>query len=400
MRVLHVHNFYQSPGGEDQCFAATGAMLENYGHEVVRFTLRNDVIDDMGRLAAARKAVWNGAVHSELRRLIRASRPDVAHFENTFPLISPAAYYACHAERVPVVQTLHNFRLACPSAIFYRNGGVCEKCLGKKIAWPSILHRCYRNSRLGSAVVAAMLAGHRAIGTWAEQVDAYIALNDFARAKLIEAGFDEDKIYVSPNFLSSTPDPGDGAGGYALFAGRLTPEKGIRTLLSAWEALGTQLPLKILGDGPESDHVAEASARRPNIEWLGWRTVEEVVTLVGGAKFIVLPSAWYEVFNRILLEGFAKGTPIIASRLGSMQAIIEHQRTGLLFAPNDPADLVRQVRWLLSRSPEAYAEMRVAARREFEDHYTATVCHDRLLRIYDAAQEQMQRCSGRHATIN
>ena len=390
MRVLHVHNFYQLPGGEDQCFATTGAMLQDFGHSVIRFTMHNDMVSEVGKMAAAKLTVWNGSAGRQLRHLIRSTRPAVAHFENTFPLISPSAYYACHAEGVPVVQTLHNFRLVCPSAIFYRNGGVCEKCLGKNVAWPSILHRCYRNSRLGSAVVAAMLAVHRAAGTWAEQVDAYIALNGFARAKFIEAGLDGNRIHVSPNFLSSLPDPGDGAGGYALFAGRLTPEKGIRTLLAAWEELRSDLPLRILGDGPEAGHVAEAAARHPGIEWLGWRPVEEVLEFVGSAKFIILPSAWYEVFNRILLEGFAKGTPIIASRLGSMAANIEHQRTGLLFAPNDPTDLVRQVRWLLG-SPDSYARMRLAARQEFETHYTAKISHDRLMRIYAAAREQMRR---------
>jgi glycosyltransferase involved in cell wall biosynthesis len=393
MRVLHVHNFYQSPGGEDQSFAATGAMLENYGHEVIRFTLRNDVIAEIGKLAAARKAVWNGAVHQELGRLIQRTRPDVAHFENTMPLVSPAAYYACHAEGVPVVQTLRNYRMICPASILYRNGEICEDCVGKWLPWPGIAHGCYRASRLGSAVVATMLAVHYAAGTWTKQVDAYIALNCFSRAKFIEGGLDPEKIHVSPNFLSSTPNPGDGAGGYALFAGRLTPEKGIRTLLAAWEDLASDLSLKILGDGPDAGLVVEATARHPSIEWLGWRPADEVLEHVGGAKFVVVPSAWYEGFARSVLEGFAKGTPVIASDLGSMGAIVEHRRTGLLFVPNDPADLVQQVRSMLN-APHAYARMRLAARQEFETHYTAEANHDRLLKIYRAAHVEMQRTFG------
>lgn len=392
MRVLHVHNFYQLPGGEDQCFAATGAMLENFGHSVIRFTMHNDMVSQVGRPAAAKLTVWNSSAHRQLRQLIRSMRPAVAHFENTFPLISPSAYYACHAEGVPVVQTLHNFRLVCPSAIFYRNDSVCEKCLGKNVAWPSILHGCYRNSRLASAVVAVMITTHRALRTWHNQVDAYIALNSFARAKIIEAGYDADKIHVNPNFLSYNPDPGDGAGGYALFAGRLTPEKGIRTLLAAWAELGPEVPLKILGDGPEANRVAEAASLYPWIDWLGWRPAEEVQALTGGARFVVIPSVWYETFNRMHLDAFAKGTPVIGSRLGSMQAIVDHGRTGLLFRPGDPVDLVRQVRWLLG-SPDAYAGMRLAARQEFETHYTAKISHDRLMRIYAAAREQMRRTS-------
>jgi glycosyltransferase involved in cell wall biosynthesis len=390
MRMLHVHNFYQLPGGEDQCFAATGAMLETFGHEVIRFIARNELIDRIGKLAASKKTIWNRSVYKDLRRLIRATQPEVAHFENTFPLVSPSAYYACHAEGVPVVQTLHNFRLVCPSAILYRDGHLCEECLAKRFPWPGMRHGCYRGSRLGSAVVAIMLAGHRAIGTWARQVDAYIALNDFVQAKFIEAGFDAEKLHVSPNFLTVNPDPGDGAGGYALFAGRLTQEKGIDTLLAAWSTLGHDLNLKIVGDGTKAGEVAEAAARQPGVEWLGWRAIEEVLDLIGHAKFVVVPSGWYETFNRTQMEAFAKGTPVVASRLGSMQAIVDHGRTGLLFSPNDPDDLVRQVRWLLA-SPQAYARMRLAARQEFEARYTAQAGHDRLMRIYAAARTQWER---------
>jgi glycosyltransferase involved in cell wall biosynthesis len=390
MRILHVHNFYQLPGGEDQSFAATGAMLEDFGHEVIRFTMRNDVIVGVGTLTAATKVVWNRAVHKELRRLIRRTRPDIAHFENTFPLVSPAAYYACHAERLPVVQTLRNFRMVCPSGLLYRNGKICEDCLGRWTPWPGILHGCYRGNRLGTAAVAAMIATHRTIGTWHKHVDAYIALNAFVRAKYIQAGLAAEKLHINPNFLTSDPGPGGGEGGYALFAGRLSPEKGIETLVAAWDDLASELPLKILGDGPQSNRVAEATARHPSIEWLGWRPVEDVLDLIGGAKFVVVPSVCYESFNRTQLEAFAKGTPVVASRQGSMQAIVEHQRTGLLFTPNDPNDLVRQVRWLL-KSPATYERMRLAARAEFDRYYTTALSHARLLRIYEAAREQMQQ---------
>lgn len=393
MRVLHGHNFYQLSGGEDQSFAATGAMLENYGHEVIRFTLRNDGIVGAGKFAAAGKALWNGTVHKDLRRLIRATRPEVAHFENTFPLISPAAYYACHAEGVPVVQTLHNFRMLCPTGLLYRNGERCEDCVGRWAPWPGVWHRCYRNSHLGTAVVATMLTAHRAIGTWHKQIDAYIALNGFVRAKYIEAGLAPEKMHVNPNFLTSDPASGGGEGGYALFAGRLSPEKGIETLLAAWDGLASELPLKILGDGPEAARVVQAAARHPDIEWLGWRPVEEVIALIGGAKIVVVPSVCYESFNRTQMEAFAKGTPVVASRLGSMQVIVDHRRTGLLFTAGDAADLVRQVRWLLG-SCESYRRMRLAARQEFEAHYTAEANHDRLMRIYRAAREQMQRTVG------
>ena len=390
MRVLHVHNFYQSPGGEDQCFVTTRELLESNGHEVFPVTLHNDAVNSVGKVATAKTAVWNGAVYRQLRRLIQTTRPDVAHFENIFPLVSPAAYYACHAEAVPVFQMLHNFRIVCPSAILYRDNAVCEDCLGRRVPWPGVWHGCYRGSRLGSAVVATMVSVHRAVGTWARQVDAYGAPNRFVHAKFIQAGFDPKITHIHPYFLSSNPQPGDGAGGYALFAGRLTPEKGVGTLLSAWQELGPDLPLKILGDGPEAGMVAAAASRHPWIEWLGWRPVEEVLALTGGAKFVVIPSVWYETFHRLHLDAFARGTPVVGSDLGSMQAIVDHRRTGVLFRPGDPADLVRQARWLLGLSPEAYGRVRAAARDEFEAHYTAKVSHDRLMRIYHAARDRVQ----------
>jgi glycosyltransferase involved in cell wall biosynthesis len=399
MRILHVHNFYQLPGGEDQCFASTGAMLKDHGHEVVPFTVHNDAVATLGKVATVTTAIWNGTTYRQLRRLIRTTRPDVAHFENTFPLVSPAAYYACHAEGVPVLQMLHNFRIVCPSAILYRDGRVCEDCLGKGFAWPSIRHGCYRHSRLGSAAVATMTTVHRAIGTWRREVDAACAPNSFVRAKFIEAGFPPATLHVHPYFLSSTPDPGDGAGGYALFAGRLTPEKGIRTLLSAWEKLGPDVPLKVLGDGPEANSVAEAASRCPWIEWLGWRPVEEVQSLTGSAKFAVIPSVWYETFNRMHLDAFSKGTPVVGSDLGSMQAIIDHRRTGLLFRPDDPDNLIQQVRWLLNSPAEVYAQMRAAARQEFEARYAAKASHDRLMGIYAAAYEQMERRIKRRSRV-
>jgi glycosyltransferase involved in cell wall biosynthesis len=267
--------------------------------------------------------------------------------------------------------------------------------VGKRALWPGVVHGCYRGSRVGSAVVAAMITTHRVIGTWRNEVDAYITLNDFARAKYAAAGLAAEQLHVSPNFLAADPGPGRGDGGYALFAGRLTAEKGIGTLLEAWTELASELPLKILGDGPEANRVAEAASRDSRIERLGWCPVEQVLRLIGSAKVVVVPSACYESFPRILLEAFAKGTPVVASRLGSMQTIVDHGRTGLLFAPNDPADLARQIRWLLA-SPAAYERMRLAAREEFETSYTAHVNHERLLRIYAAARARMQR-TARHA---
>ncbi|PWC62800.1 glycosyl transferase family 1 [Azospirillum sp. TSH7] len=389
MRILQVHNFYQQAGGEDQCFASNRAMLTGRGHQVMSFALHNDAVARIGALATAARSFWNAEVYRDLRWLIRQARPDVVHFENVFPLVSPAAYYAAHAERVPVVQTLHNFRITCPSAILYRDGAVCEECLGRRFALPGVRRGCYRGSRAGSAVVAAVMAAHRLIGTWSRAVDAYIVLNRFALEKFVAAGLPADRLHVSPNFLPAKLEPGPGDGGFALFAGRLTPEKGVTTLLEAWKGVSANLRLKILGEGPESERVRAAAAADPRIDWLGWRPQSEVVDLMGRATCLVLPSLWYEGFNRTIVEAFARATPVVASDLGSMRAIVEHGRTGLRFRPGDPGALAATLD-ALAINPGHRAAMAAAARREFETHYTEDANHDRLLAIYRSAGSRLQ----------
>lgn len=379
--MLLLHNHYQQPGGEDQVFEAEGELLESRGHRVSRYVLHNDRVDEMSRPALAGATMWNAAVYRELRALIRRERPEVAHFHNTFPLISPAAYYAARAEGVPVVQTLHNYRLLCPGGLFFREGGVCEDCSGKSVPWPAVAHACYRGSRSSSAAAAAMLSAHRAAGTWRRSVDAYIALTGFAREKFVRGGLPEQKIHVKPNFVWPDPRVGAGGGGYFLFAGRLSQEKGVDTMLAAWELLRPNARLKIVGDGPLADRVSQASGRSPQIEWVGRQPKERVLDLMKDARALVFPSVWYEGFPMVIAESYAVGLPVIAGDLGSMSSLIDHGRTGLRFRPGDPADLAAQVERASTR-PEKLARMRRQARSEFEDNYTAERNYHLLTGIY------------------
>src|SRR5918992_2255733 len=387
MKVLAVHNRYQQPGGEDQVFLAETALLESYGHSVVRYSTHNDRVAAMNRLALAGNTLWNSSTYQELRTLIRQERPQVAHFHNTFPLVSPAGYYAARAEEVPVVQTLHNYRLLCPNALFFRDGGVCEDCLGKAVPWPGIVHKCYRGSRMASGVVATMLTAHRVLRTWTEMVDVYVALTEFARRKFVEGGLPAESTVVKPNFVYPDPGPGEGRGGYALFVGRLSPEKGVGTLLAAWERLKEQIPLKVVGDGPLAESVVEAASRYPHIEYLGYRSPEEVHALMKEASMLVFPSEWYEGFSRVMAEAFATATPIIAAEIGAAAELVEHGHTGLRFRPGDPEDLAAQVGWFFSH-PEEHAWMRRAVRAEYEAKYTAQRNYQMLLEIYELALER------------
>jgi glycosyltransferase involved in cell wall biosynthesis len=387
MNVLLVHNFYQRPGGEDQIFAGEGRLLEQHDHVVGRFTMHNDAVDTIGKLTVACKTVWNGQARQSLRKAIRETGARVVHFHNTFPLISPAGYYAAHDEGAAVVQTLHNYRLMCVTATFCRNGGVCEDCLGRTVAWPGILHGCYRGSRAGSAVVAAMLAFHCLKGTWRREVDVYIALSEFGRKKFIEGGLPPDKLVVKPNFLDPAPGIGNGQGDYALFVGRLSIEKGIATMLEAWPKVyaDTGIKLKIIGDGPLRTSVEAASKNAAGIEYLGWRDMrKEGYVTMGAARALIFPSIWYETQGMTIVESLATGTPILASRLGSRAEIIADGRTGLLFESGNPDDLARQARVFLSGQADRQ-RMRQAARLEFESRYTAEQNYPLLMRCYETA---------------
>jgi glycosyltransferase involved in cell wall biosynthesis len=382
--VLLLHNSYQQPGGEDQVFTAEGDLLEAHGHRVLRYTLHNDRVTKMGRHDLVKATVWNRVVYQELRVLIRRERPQVAHFHNTFPLISPAAYYAARAEGVPVIQTLHNYRLLCSNALFYRQERVCEDCLGKAIPWPGVLHACYRGSRAASGATVAMLTAHRALGTWKRAVDVYIVLSEFARRKFVQGGLPAQKIAVKPNFIDPDPGAGEGGGGFFLFVGRLSQEKGVPTLLRAWERLGNKATLKIVGDGPLAPKVAETAERYKKVEWLGRQPKDRVLVLMKDALALVSPSVCYENFPMVLAEAYAVGLPVIASDLGSMSSLVDHRRTGLHFRPDDSKDLAAKVQWAVSR-PEESRRMRSEARAEFETKYTAQRNYRLLMEIYRTA---------------
>jgi glycosyltransferase involved in cell wall biosynthesis len=382
MRVLSVHNTYKIRGGEDESRESEERLLRSHGHDVQVYEENNSQIEAIGAAAMAIRTIWSSESYQAVRQILATSRCDLMHVQNFFPQISPSVYYAAKAEGVPVVQTLRNYRLLCPNALFFREGRVCEDCIGKAVPYPGIVHSCYRENRAASAVTATMITAHRALRTWTQQVDLYIALTEFARQKFIQGGLPAEKIVVKPNFVEPDPGIGAGQGGYALFVGRLSVEKGLDTLLSAWEQLKHPMPLKIVGEGPLADQVAAATQRSPKIEWLGRRPMPEVHQLMGEATVLIFPSKWYETFGRVAVEAFAKGTPVIAAQIGAIAELVEHQRTGLTFRPGDAADLAATVDWLLTH-PDQIAPMRQAARAEYEAKYTAAENYRQLRKIYD-----------------
>ncbi len=384
MRVLLVHNFYREPGGEDYVFRAEAAVLARNGHDVATFERSSTAATDSfaGILRTAVGAPWAAKNARDLEREIVRFRPDLVHFHNIFPLISPAAYYACRRQRVPVVQTLHNYRLICPKADLYRAGAVCEACVGRRFAWPAIRHRCYRGSAGGSAALATTLALHHQIGTWSNLVDRYVALTAFARDKIVAGGFPADRMTVKPNFLLDPPARRKGLGDYAIFIGRLTEEKGLRTLMAAWE--GLEIPLRILGSGPLSGELERWAAARTNVSVEGRVEHRLAMKELEGARFFVLPSHWYEGFPIAVLEAMAAGVPTLATGHGSLATIVNEESGGLLFPLRDASALATQALRLWKDSAlNTTLSDRAAA--TFAREFDAAAGYQRLMQLYDEA---------------
>jgi len=360
------------------------SLLEERGHSVYRFEEDNRAAISMNRIKLGVATVWNVDVAQRLESVVNQTKPDVVHFHNTFPLISPAAYSAARRAGAAVVQTLHNFRLACTNGLFFRDGQPCEKCLKALFPWRGVYHRCYRDSILASTAVTSMLAIHRVLGTWERHVDAYVIPGEFARKKLVESGVPAWKAYVNSNFLETDPGIGKGSGGYALFAGRLSDEKGLRTLVEAWRRLPGALPLRILGDGPLAEWLQNEILAIPQIRWLGLLPRSEVLSQMKDASILVFPSECYETCPLVILEAFATGLPVVTTDHGAAASIVRDGETGVFFKAGNPENLADRAAQLYG-NPRLRHVIGKNARKEFESLYTRDRHYDRLLEIYEAA---------------
>ncbi|XAL99603.1 glycosyltransferase family 4 protein [Phycisphaeraceae bacterium D3-23] len=392
MNIIQCHNYYQIPGGEDAVVEDERALLVSHGHNVTQFTRHNDDVKDVGAVRLAAGTVWSRAAARDLEVMVRKEKAAVVHFHNTMPMISPSAYYAARRAGAAVVQTLHNYRLLCPKGTFFREGTVCEKCLGKPVAWPAVRHACYRDSRVASAVLTVMGTTHRLFRTYHRAVDAYIAASEFTRGKMLVGGLPKDRLHVKPNFVLDDPGVGSGDGGYALFLGRLSPEKGLDTLIAAWDRMECLVPLKIVGSGPMEDEARQLAARHEHVECLGWVGQPGLGEVIRGARVLVLPSLNYEGFPKVIVEAYAAGLPIVASRLGSMGDAIVEGTTGRLFEPGDVDDLAKTMASLF-HDTDLLASMRGASRAAYETYYTAQVNYAKLLDVYHVALERRASAS-------
>lgn len=386
MRVLLAHNSYRQRGGEDAVVANEKSLLAGRGHDVRLWTVSNDRISGiLPTLKAAWQAPWSHDARKVMELELAEFAPDIVHIHNFFPLLTPAIHVACWDAGVPVVQTLHNYRTICAGAMLMRGGKPCEDCVGGS-PYQAALHGCYRGSRLASLAVARMVDIHRRRRTWETKVDRCIALTEFGKGRFVAAGFPADRIAVKPNFVEGrATSPGVERDG-ALFVGRLSPEKGVHTLLRGWA--GLNVPLRVAGDGPLLGSVRSAGIS--NLIALGAISPVSVADEMSRAAFLLFPSEWYEGFPMTLVEAFCRGLPVIASRLGAMAEIVEDGVTGLHFTPGDAADLAAKVRWATAHAQDM-RRMGENARRVYEDKYTPEANYSQLMSIYEAVIESTRR---------
>jgi glycosyltransferase involved in cell wall biosynthesis len=388
MKIVVVHNTYREAGGEDVVFENEKSLLRRNGHTVILYVRSNEELQDIylvDRLTIAAQMIWSSKTRRAFAAILDAECPDIVHVHNTFMAISPSIYSACSERNIPVVQTLHNFRLLCPAGNFYRDGVICNECVTQNLL-QSVRHGCYRNSRAATAGVALMLASHRALDTWRRSVARFIVLTEFAKRKFVDSGFPSDRFIVKPNFADHDPGERVGPGKYALFVGRLVENKGLRVLLNAWKELPEQYPLHIVGDGPDRSTL-EAEGREGQLSRITFRgrlSREEVIEATKSACFLIVPSTLYEGLPMCIVESFACGTPVLCSRLGGLAEIVEDQLTGLHFNPGDPKDLARKVEWAWNHQLEL-SEMSRAARAKYETDYTAEKNYSLLMEIYEQA---------------
>ncbi len=387
MKILLVHNHYKYSGGEDVVFSAEKKLLESYNHYVTTYEDTNNHVKGLEKIHGAANAIWSYSSANKIQSILEVEKPDVVHFHNIFFNLSPSVFWACKKSDIPVVQTLHNYRMICPAATLFRKKRICEKCQGTFFPWPAVQYGCYRNSRIETALVGFINTFHKIIGTWQDKIDIFITLTEFSRRKLIEGGIRSEKIYVKPNFMPSNPQRKANIGDFALFIGFLDKHKGIFTLLNAFRKL-KNIPLKIVGDGPQKQRIRTIVQKENlnNIQIIGRIDRSNVLKYMQKARLLIFPSECYEGFPVTIVEAMASGLPLIVSGIGAMAEIIQHGKNGLHFLSGNPSSLADAVNEVWN-DDKLTTKLSEKSREKFERLYTPKRNYEILMNIYNRAIE-------------
>ncbi|MBX9782802.1 MAG: glycosyltransferase family 4 protein [Chitinophagaceae bacterium] len=385
MKILFIHNTYQQSGGEDVAVQEEIKLLRQKGHiaEAVYFD-NSGIQSAYSKIKAGLRAVYNQGSFSIINNKIKDFGPDLIHLHNLFFTASPSVLYAAAKHHIPVVATIHNYRLVCANALLMRNHSPCELCINKTFPLAGIIHGCYRSSVIESALVTTTTGLHKLAGTWRKKINQYIALTPFAKEKLLHSSLQipTGKITVKPNFV---PDYGEGntiREDFFLFAGRLSFEKGAEIMLQSFSQL-PHIKLVVAGDGPEKERLATKFGSSTNITFVGKKPAEEIISLMQRCKALIFPSIWYEGQPYTILEAFATGTPVIASKLGAMESLIKHELNGLHFTPGNSNELCCAVRAFNSLTDSgAYYNN---ARKTYLENHHPDVHYAEIMKIYTDA---------------
>lgn len=391
MRILFIHTQYLQKGGEDRAVENEIELLRSKGHEVEILLFSNAAGDGLfQQLRNGLQALYNRHSYKMTCKKVQTFRPDVVHVHNLFFMASPSILFALHKLEIPVVATLHNYRLVCSNALLLRSGSPCELCVKKVFPLHGVIHRCYKSSAAASLAATSFSSVHKLLHTWQQKVDQFIVLTDFAKQIIASSSLkiSESKLVVKPNFTPDIFNSDVKREPFFLFAGRLSEEKGVGPLVQAFQQM-PDVRLVIAGQGPLQNEVMERCAANSNITFVGNLAQAELITYLQKAQALIFPSLWYEGLPFTMIESFAAGTPVLASDLGSMSTLVEEGSNGLLFKPGSAISIVECVRtFQQTASVKQYTEK---ARQSYLEKFTPEAGYEQLIRIYKTAIWQKKK---------
>ncbi len=391
MKILLIHNYYRFRGGEDRYVDILAQTLYQKKHKVIRFTYDSRDIEQYNlfqKIVIPFRLISSSKLNRELETLLENEKPDLAVVHNLSPLLTYSLLPVLKQNGVPILKRLENYKFLCLNGLFLRNDfTVCEECKNGNFR-PGVFHRCYQRSFSNSLGIAISETLHQRRKTVIQNVDLFLATSEFVKSKFVQAGFPDDKIVVFPNFIDFEPipealEPENRDGGYAVYVGRLSKEKGLMTLLKAFKDL-PDVSLKILGEGPMEKELKTFTRKHriDNIEFAGFIDGDAKKTILSKALFTVFSSECYESFGYTIAESHACGVPVIASGIGCAKELVRENETGLLFEPGNPTDLKEKIRAMMSLQPQRLMEMKQKSLQSAKTSFTREVGYQNLQGLF------------------